>query len=335
MDSKEIYEVMLEALEEGIPIDEIIRPKRKYVKKAEKEERERRYRPLKEENAQRRLKPGTIYGAFEILKDTGKTGSNGGIYLTRCTLCGKGVAERGIRNMKRVKSCGCLSSQLKKDAMESIEDLKFCAKHIHEYCDPSCTTFKRTRKPGFMTLHDFSGRERTMLAELCESGGCNGAIAAESILGERFPELLDMFQGDTIEFPLRETIRKLKRTVHLWQDFKDGMSFDELGRKYEANTKSVVKTLYSVSARLQLTAFYEVAYAHTGGLETHFTDELWGTWGTCQRLHEVLYEAMKSQGDMSLATHYDAIVEEKLKDLELKAKILGVYAPETVDTQQL
>lgn len=333
-------ELIAEALSLGLKLESIMpskkpKPKPKPKRTAPQE--------LLDYNKNQRLKPGDRIGVFEVVKDTGRTApGGGGIYITRCSLCGEGVRARTYSAARRANSCGCLKGQAISDARTEEQELRELARWMPVFCDPEQKVFPHVRRPGVLALYaDESPKCREMLAEILSASKpdethvyCNWSKfnAFESIVGERFLELLDLVQGDKIEFPRRELIVKLDRAVEMWLRLKDGASFDELGREFGASTQAVVRFLFAVSLRLQYVAFRETAYAMHNVWEPSFCAERWGDFTTVEALHNRLYEAMVKQGDKHMADSEKAAVERKLQKLEKQTSILGIYDPKEQDT---
>ena len=332
-------ELIAEALSLGLSMNDIMpkkpKPKPKPKRTAPKE--------LLDYNKNQRLKPGDRIGVFEVVKDTGRTApGGGGVYITRCSLCGEGVRARTYSAARRAASCGCLKGQAISDARTEEQELRDLARWMPVFCDPEQKVFPHVRRPGVLALYaDESPKCREMLAEILSANKpdethvyCDWSKfnALESIVGERFLEILDLVQGDKIEFPKRELIVKLDRAVEMWLRLKDGAGFDELGREFGASTQAVVRFLFAVSLRLQYVAFRETVYATHNVWEPSFCAERWGTWDTVTELHNRLYQSMVKQGDKHMADEEKARVEKKLQNLEKQAKILRVYDPKEQDT---
>lgn len=345
----EALELLVEASCLNVPLDDLM-PKKKKDKPDKPADKPKQTAPqgLLDYNKSKRLKPGDRIGVFEVIKDTGRTapGGGGGIYLTRCTLCGEGVRERSFSSARRANSCGCTKGQAISDARTEENELRELARWMHVFCDPEQTVFPHVRRPGILALYaDESTKCREMLAEslsahkpddnhvYCDWSKLN---ALESVVGERFLETLDIVQGDRIEFPKRELIVKLDRAVQMWIRLKDGASFDELGREFGASVPLVVRFLFAVSLRLQYVAFRETAYGSHNVWEPSFCAERWGDFTTVEALHNKLYEAMIKQGDKHIADSEKAAVERKLQKMEKQTKILGIYDPkeEARDAEQ-
>jgi len=338
--SLETLELLSEALSLGLSMDDLMTKKKK--DKPDKPDKPKRTAPqgLLDYNKNQRLKPGDMIGVFEVIKDTGRTAPSGGggIYLTRCTLCGEGVRERTFSAARRAKSCGCTKGQAISDARTEENDLRELARWMHVFCDPEQKVFPHVRRPGILALYaDESPKCREMLAESLSAhtpddghpyADWSKLNALEAVTGGRFLEILDLCQGDKIEFPKRELIVKLDRAVEMWLRLKDGASFDELGREFGASTQAVVRFLFAVSLRLQYVAFRETAYAKHNVWEPSFCAERWGDFATVEAMHNRLYEAMVKQGDKHMADSEKAAVERKLQKLEKQTKILGIYDPE-------
>lgn len=338
----EALELLVEASCLNIPLDDLM-PKKKKDKPADKPKRTAP-QGLLDYNKNQRLKPGDMIGVFEVIKDTGRTAPSGGggIYLTRCSLCGEGVRERSVSSARRANSCGCTKGQAISDARAEENELRELARWMHVFCDPEQTVFPHVRRPGILALYaDESTKCREMLAEslsahkpdenhvYCDWSKLN---ALESIVGGRFLEILDLVQGDRIEFPKRELIVKLDKAVAMWLRLKDGATFDELGREFGASVPLVVRFLFAVSLRLQYVAFRETAYAKHNVWEPSFVESKWGRWETVTELHNKLYEAMVEQGDKHMADEEKARVERKLQKLEKQTSILGIYNPKEQST---
>ena len=338
--------LLVEAASFGIDAADLLPPEAEKSKpEPEPKQKTKRTAPqgLLDYNKNQRLKPGDRIGVFEVVKDTGRTApGSGGIYLTRCTLCGEGVRERTFSAARRAKSCGCTKGQAISDARTEENELRELARWMRVFCDPEQTVFPHVRRPGILALYaDESTKCREMLAEslsankpddnhvYCDWSKLN---ALEAVTGERFLEILDLVQGDRIEFPKRELIVKLDKAVSMWLRLKDGATFDELGREFGASVPLVVRFLFAVSLRLQYVAFRETAYAKHNVWEPSFVPERWGTWETVTELHNKLYAAMVEQGDKHMADEEKARVEKKLQKLEKEASILGVYSPKEQDT---
>ena len=332
-------ELIAEALSLGLKLESIMpkkpKPKPKPKRTAPQE--------LLDYNKNQRLKPGDRIGVFEVVKDTGRTApGGGGVYITRCSLCGEGVRARTYSAARRAASCGCLKGQAISDARTEEQELRDLARWMPVFCDPEQKVFQHVRRPGVLALYaDESPKCREMLAEILSASKpdenhvyCDWSKfnAFESIVGERFLELLDLVQGDKIEFPKRELIVKLDRAVEMWLRLKDGASFDELGREFGASTQAVVRFLFAVSLRLQYVAFRETVYAKHNVWEPSFIESKWGSWNTVTEIHNRLYQAMVRQGDKHMADEEKARVEKKLQKLEKQVKILGVYDPKEQDT---
>lgn len=343
--SLEALELLVEASCLNVPLDDLM-PQKKKDKPDKPADKPKRTAPqgLLDYNKNQRLKPGDMIGVFEVIEDTGKTAPSGGggIYLTRCTLCGEGVRERSFSSARRAKSCGCTKGQAISDARTEENELRELARWMRVFCDPEQTVFPHVRRPGILALYaDESPKCREMLAESLSANKPDDEHphkdwtklnALEAVTGDRFLEILDLVQGDKIEFPKRELIVKLDRAVEMWLRLKDGASFDELGREFGASTQAVVRFLFAVSLRLQYVAFRETAYAKHNVWESSFCAERWGDWTTVTELHNHLYSAMVEQGDKHMADSEKAAVERKLQKLEKEASILGVYSPKEQST---
>ena len=331
--SLETLELLSEALSLGLSMDDLMPKKKK--------DKPKRTAPqgLLDYNKNQRLKPGDMIGVFEVIEDTGKTAPSGGggIYLTRCSLCGEGVRERSFSSARRANSCGCTKGRAISDARAEENELRELARWMHVFCDPEQTVFPHVRRPGILALYaDESPKCREMLAETLAAhkpdddhphADWSKLNALESVVGERFLEILDLVQGDKLEFPNRELIVKLDKATAMWLRLKDGANFDELGREFGASTRAVVRFLFAVSLRLQYVAFRETAYGSHNVWEPSFVESRWGSWETVTELHNHLYSAMVEKGDKHMADEEKARVEKKLQKLEKEASILGVYNP--------
>lgn len=337
----DILEILVEASCLNIPVDDLM-PKQKKKDKQDKPKRTVS-QGLLDYNKSQRLKPGDMIGVFEVIKDTGRTAPGcGGVYLTRCTLCGEGVRERSITSARHAKSCGCTKGKAISDARTEEQELRELARWVRVLCDPDQTVCTSVRRPGILALYaDESTKNREMLAESLSANQSDDKHpyrdwsklnALENLVGAKFLEVLDLVQGDKLEFPKRELIVKLDRAVEMWLRLKDGAGFDELGREFGASTQAVVRFLFAVSLRLQYVAFRETAYAKHNVWEPSFVPERWGSWTTVTELHNKLYEAMVKQGDKHIADSEKAAVERKLQKMEKQTKILGIYDPKDAES---
>jgi hypothetical protein len=286
-----------------------------------------------------RKKPGDKVGIFTVVRDTGKTNDERcAIYELECPVCHQ-VREMSSRYALKLKhSCGCTSSEAIGRAVsarhEVERDYRFLRRWHDTYCDPEQTIFTNVRRPGKLALYaDMSDRDREMLAETLAAQKTpedkpyldwSKFNAAESLLKDRFVEVLDLFQHDQITFPARDVVSRMRKAVSIWLDLKDGMPFEAIGKKYETTAPKIVRFMYVISLRLQITAFVETKYGKHSPWDSPFTEDKWGQFSTVEEIHNRLYKAMVEQGEKHLADHQKKIVGEVITRLEKETELLGI-----------
>ena len=317
-------ELVVEAVSLGIPLETLMKKPKK--------------RKPRNGNPMHRRVPGDAVGQFIVVRDTGKTDkkSKSAIYELKCVHCGR-IREMDLHYALKLHSCGCLTKQRQVEGgrkpREEEADCRLLREMHQIYCDPEQTLFKNVRRPGKLALYaDMSDRDREMLAETLAAQkpedkpylDWSKFNAAENLLKGRFVEMLDLFQHDQITFPSRDVVVKADRAVECWLRMKAGMGFEDLAKAFETDVKKVVRTLYAVSLRLQITAFVEVKYGKHALWNCPFTEDKWGTWEQVEASHQCLYDAMVKQGDNRLADYWKKKVDETLDLLERRAKLIGI-----------
>ena len=313
----------------GVPLETLMpKPKPKQKKK----------RKPRNGNPMHRRLPGDKVGQFTVVRDTGKTDkkSKSAIYELKCVHCGR-IREMDLHYAKKLHSCGCLTKQRQidggKKAREEEADCRLLREMHHIYCNPEQTLFTHVRRPGKLALYaDMSDRDREMLAETLAAQhpddkpylDWSKLNAAENLLKGKFLQFLDIYQHDQITFPTRDVIVKADRAVECWLRMKSGTGFEDIAKAFGTDVRKVVRTLYAVSLRLQITAFVEVKYGKHALWNFPFTEDKWGTWEQVEASHQCLYDAMVKQGDNRLADYWKKKVDETLDMLERRAKLIGI-----------
>ena len=313
----------------GVPLETLMpKPKPKQKKK----------RKPRNGNPMHRRLPGDRVGQFIVVRDTGKTDrkSKSAVYELKCVHCGR-IREMDLHYAKKLHSCGCLTKQRQidggKKAREEEADCRLLREMHHIYCNPEQTLFKNVRRPGKLALYaDMSDRDREMLAETLAAQqpddkpylDWSKLNAAENLLKGQFLQFLDVYQHDQITFPSRDVIVRADRAVECWLRMKSGKSFEDIAKAFGTDVRKVVRTLYAVSLRLQITAFVEAKYGKHALWNCPFTEDKWGTWEQVEASHQCLYDAMVKQGDNRLADYWKKKVDETLDMLERRAKLIGI-----------
>lgn len=313
----------------GVPLETLMpKPKPKQKKK----------RKPRNGNPMHRRLPGDKVGQFIVVRDTGKTDkkSKSAVYELKCVHCGR-IREMDLHYAKKLHSCGCLTKQRQidggKKAREEEADCRLLREMHHIYCNPEQTLFTHVRRPGKLALYaDMSDRDREMLAETLAAQhpddkpylDWSKLNAAENLLKGQFLQFLDIYQHDQITFPSRDVIVRADRAVECWLRMKSGTSFEGIARAFGTDVRKVVRTLYAVSLRLQITAFVEAKYGKHALWNCPFTEGKWGTWEQVEASHQCLYDAMVKQGDNRLADYWKKKVDETLDMLERRAKLIGI-----------
>ena len=328
----EALDLLAEAHSLGLHLESIMPPKKQKPKPKPKPE------PKQGGNHISRKKPGDKLGIFTVVRDTGKTnGVRCAIYELECPVCHQ-VREMSSRYALKLKhSCGCAAAEAIGRAVsarhEVERDCRFLRRWHDIYCDPEQTIFTNVRRPGKLALYaDLSDRERTMLAETLAAQhpddkpylDWSKLNAAENLLKGRFVELLDLFQHDQITFPTRDVVSRMRKAVSIWLDLKEGMSFEEIGKAYETTAQAIVRFMYVISLRLQITAFVESKYGKHSPWDSPFTEDKWGEWDTVEEIHNRLYKAMVAQGEKHKADHQKKIVGEVITRLEKETEMLDI-----------
>ena len=313
----------------GVPLETLMpKPKPKQKKK----------RKPRNGNPMHRRLPGDKVGQFIVVRDTGKTDrkSKSAVYELKCVHCGR-IREMDLHYALKLHSCGCLTKQRQidggKKAREEEADCRLLREMHHIYCNPEQTLFKNVRRPGKLALYaDMSDRDREMLAETLAAQqpddkpylDWSKLNAAENLLKGQFLQFLDVYQHDQITFPSRDVIVRADRAVECWLRMKSGKSFEDIAKAFGTDVRKVVRTLYAVSLRLQITAFVEAKYGKHALWNCPFTEDKWGTWEQVEASHQCLYDAMVKQGDNRLADYWKKKVDETLDMLERRAKLIGI-----------
>ena len=313
----------------GVPLETLMpKPKPKQKKK----------RKPRNGNPMHRRLPGDKVGQFIVVRDTGKTDkkSKSAVYELKCVHCGR-IREMDLHYAKKLHSCGCLTKQRQidggKKAREEEADCRLLREMHHIYCNPEQTLFTHVRRPGKLALYaDMSDRDREMLAETLAAQhpddkpylDWSKLNAAENLLKGQFLQFLDIYQHDQITFPSRDVIVKADRAVECWLRMKSGTGFEDIAKAFGTDVRKVVRTLYAVSIRLQITAFVEAKYGKHALWNCPFTEDKWGTWEQVEASHQCLYDAMVKQGDNRLADYWKKNVDETLDMLERRAKLIGI-----------
>lgn len=322
-------ELVVEGLALGVPLETLMsKPKPK-----PKPKKPRNGNPM-----HRRL-PGDKVGQFIVVRDTGKTDkkSKSAVYELKCVHCGR-IREMDLHYALKLHSCGCLTKQRQVEGgrkpREEEADCRLLREMHHIYCNPDQTLFTNVRRPGKLALYaDMSDRDREMLAETLAAQKPLGykpyldwtkLNAAENLLKGQFLQFLDVYQHDQITFPSHDVIVRADRAVELWLRLKEGQSFNSMAKAFGTDVKKVVRTLYAVSLRLQITAFVEVKYGKHALWNCPFTEDKWGTWEQVEASHQCLYDSMVKQGDQRLADYWKKKVDETLDMLERRAKLIGI-----------
>lgn len=322
-------ELVVEGVALGVPLETLMpKPKPKPKKR----------KPRNGNPTHRRL-PGDKVGQFIVVRDTGKTDkkSKSAVYELKCVHCGR-IREMDLHYALKLHSCGCLTKQRQVEGgrkpREEEADCRLLREMHHIYCNPEQTLFKNVRRPGKLALYaDMSDRDRTMLAEtLAAQTPPEGKPyldwtklnAAENLLKGQFLQFLDIYQHDQITFPSQDVIVRADRAVECWLRMKSGTGFEDMAKAFGTDVKKVVRTLYAVALRLQITAFVESKYGKHSPWDSPFTEDKWGEWSTVEASHQCLYDSMVKQGDQRLADYWKKRVDETLDMLERRAKLIGI-----------
>ena len=321
--------LVVEGVAFGVPLETLMpKPKPKQKKK----------RKPRNGNPRHRRLPGDKVGQFIVVRDTGKTDkkSKSAVYELKCAHCGR-IREMDLHYALKLHSCGCLTKQLQAEGgrkpREEEADCRLLREMHHVYCNPEQTLFKNVRRPGKLALYaDMSDRDREMLAETLAAQHPDDKPyldwtklnAAENLLKGQFLQFLDIYQHDQITFPSRDVIVRADRAVECWLRMKSGTSFEDIAEAFGTDVKKVVRTLYAVSLRLQITAFVEAKYGKHALWNCPFTEDKWGSWEQVEASHHCLYDAMVKQGDNRLADYWKKKVDETLDMLERRAKLIGI-----------
>lgn len=322
-------ELVVEGVALGVPLETLMpKPKPKPKKR----------KPRNGNPTHRRL-PGDKVGQFIVVRDTGKTDkkSKSAIYELKCVHCGR-IREMDLHYALKLHSCGCRTKQRQVEGgrkpREEEADCRLLREMHHIYCNPEQTLFKNARRPGKLALYaDMSDRDRTMLAEtLAAQKSPEGKPyldwtklnAAENLLKGQFLQFLDIYQKDQITFPSQDVIVRADKAVECWLRMKAGTRFEDMAKAFGTDVRKVVRTLYAVSLRLQVTAFVEVKYGEHALWNCPFTEDKWGTWEQVEASHQCLYDSMVKQGDQRLADYWKKRVDETLDMLERRAKLIGI-----------
>ena len=333
MDNIDELNLLAEARSFGLHLEPTVPPK----KQKPKPKPEPKPEPKQGGNHISRKKPGDKLGIFTVIRDTGKTnGVRCAIYELECPVCHR-VREMSSRYALKLRhSCGCAAPEAIGRAVSARHEVERDCRLLREmhdvYCDPEQTIFTNVRRPGKLALYaDLSDRDREMLAETLAAQKPDKPYldwlklnAAENLLKGRFVELLDLFQHDQITFPARDVVSRMRKAVRIWLDLKEGMSFEEIGKEYETTAPAIVRFMYVISLRLQVTAFVESKYGKHSPWDSPFTEDKWGSWTTVEEIHNRLYQAMVAQGEKHVADHQRKIVGDVLKRLEKETEMLGI-----------
>lgn len=334
MDTDEL-ELLAEARLFGLDLESTMPSKKPKPKKPKPEQKPE---PKQGGNHISRKKPGDKLGIFTVVRDTGKTnGVRCAIYELECPVCHQ-VREMSSRYSLKLKhSCGCAAPEAIGRAVSARHEVERDCRLLREmhdiYCDPEQMIFTNVRRPGKLALYaDLSDKDRTMLAETLAAQTHEDKSyldwskfnAAENLLKGRFVEVLDLFQHDQITFPARDVVSRMRKAVSIWFDLKEGMSFEEIGKEYETTAQAIVRFMYVISLRLQITAFVESKYGKHSPWDSPFTEDKWGTWEQVEEIHTRLYKAMVAQGEKHKADHQKKIVGEVLTRLEKETEMLGI-----------
>lgn len=323
-------ELVVEGYALGVPLETLMpKPKSKQTKK----------RKPRNGNPMHRRLPGDKVGQFIVVRDTGKTDkkSKSAIYELKCVHCGR-IREMDLHYASKLHSCGCLTKQRQVEGgrkpREEEADCRLLREMHHIYCNPEQTLFTNVRRPGKLALYaDMSDRDREMLAETLAAQkpptdmpwkDWTKLNATENLLKGQFLQFLDIYQHDQIAFPSRDVIVRADKAVELWLRMKTGTRFEDIAKAFGTDVKKVVRTLYAVSLRLQITAFVEAKYGKHALWNCPFTEDKWGTWEQVEASHHCLYDSMVKQGDQRLADYWKKKVNETLDMLERRAKLIGI-----------
>lgn len=324
--------LLVEAVSLGIDVADLLPPEPEPKPKQKKKRKPRSGNPM-----HRRL-PGDKVGQFIVVRDTGKTDkkSKSAIYELKCAHCGR-IREMDLHYALKLHSCGCLTKQRQAEGgrkpREEEADCRLLREMHHIYCNPEQTLFTNVRRPGKLALYaDMSDRDREMLAETLAAQHPDDKPyldwtklnAAENLLKGQFLQFLDIYQHDQITFPSRDVIVRADRAVECWLRMKSGTSFENIAEAFGTDVRKVVRTLYAVSLRLQITAFVEAKYGKHALWNFPFTEDKWGTFEQVEASHHCLYDAMVKQGDNRLADYWKKNVDETLDMLERRAKLIGI-----------
>lgn len=324
--------LLVEAVSLGIDVADLLPPEPEPKPKQKKKRKPRSGNPM-----HRRL-PGDKVGQFIVVRDTGKTDkkSKSAIYELKCAHCGR-IREMDLHYALKLHSCGCLTKQRQAEGgrkpREEEADCRLLREMHHIYCNPEQTLFTHVRRPGKLALYaDMSDRDRTMLAETLAAQHPDDKPyldwtklnAAENLLKGQFLQFLDIYQHDQITFPSRDVIVRADRAVECWLRMKSGTSFENIAEAFGTDVRKVVRTLYAVSLRLQITAFVEAKYGKHALWNFPFTEDKWGTFEQVEASHHCLYDAMVKQGDNRLADYWKKQIDETLDMLERRAKLIGI-----------
>lgn len=102
-----------------------------------------------------------------------------------------------------------------------------------------------SRKPGALIKHaDYSKKKCEMLADMLDNmSESNIFRGLEYIVGDKFLEVLDFFQGDRIEFPTIEEIERRIERIDIYEECKRTGNSKCVAVKYKKNIAWIDKVV--------------------------------------------------------------------------------------------
>lgn len=260
----EDVEVMLELESLGIKIEttepHTDEPEHTVTTEAETNE------TCEQEQEQEQEHIGTLKNGIILLESLGVDEKGYRVYKAECPYCGK-VFEESRYRLSRRDHCGCQTSERKAKAQAKGVMAKL-AKNERPAYDPEHTPFEKAMspemkanwadylhkklKPGGLAIYaDMPQSHREVLASLLAYERGKGFELLEFIAKDRFIEILDLLQGDSVEFPTRGEISRRVAFIRLFNRWKSGQTPEEIAYELCDDTPRIVELLRRLQAELR------------------------------------------------------------------------------------
>lgn len=213
---------------------------------------------------------GKLKNGIALLANKGRDDRGYLLYEALCPYCGRTFTESREKLSKR-NHCGCQSHIRRSQAQAKGLAARLAKKlepPVRKPYDPSHVPVEKamsqnekngwsdylhkTTKPGGLVMYaGMPQAHREVLASLIAHDHGKGFEVLEYILKDLFIELLDLCQGESVEFPTRGEVRRRIAFIRLFDRWKNGQTPEEIAYTLCDDTPRIVELLRRLQAELR------------------------------------------------------------------------------------